>query len=427
MHKKRDSFIVEVVTTPTKGDLLLYKLAEKGLLCQVTSWLETKSRLLFGDRYAKKLNWGSTVFLFLEALLSRRPGVQNIVDTLVRTPCYQEWTGVTSIHQSSLNRRLSQLPPEQLRDLYHSRLQQLLEREGPPLPKHLQKLGPLAAVDSSTITVGKLRGEWAFQQAGTNAVKLHTCVQLTGESSAIPTASVLSTGTVADLDSEVLKHLVLQKAFTYLLDRGYIHYAQFIAWERSGIKFVARLKNNSKAKVLRTRKVTKPFLKQDATVEITSPETGETGRFRLVEYTYVDKKGKSHPARVLTNRWDVTAAEVAELYRYRWKVELFFKFMKSSLHLKKLYSSCTPAAVWNQIYLNLIAYVLCEHLRLRHAPHQRIGRVLAVFRLYLTGEYTDFLNHLNWVKTRTSKGRRKKGGRPRIHPKRLTKERILFY
>ncbi|MEK4852983.1 IS4 family transposase [Paenibacillus sp. FSL H7-0756] len=406
---------------------MLYKLAEKGLLCQVTSWLETKSRLLFGDRYAKKLNWGSTVFLFLEALLSRRPGVQNIVDTLVRTPCYQEWTGVTSIHQSSLNRRLSQLPPEQLRDLYHSRLQQLLEREGPPLPKHLQKLGPLAAVDSSTITVGKLRGEWAFQQAGTNAVKLHTCVQLTGESSAIPTASVLSTGTVADLDSEVLKHLVLQKAFTYLLDRGYIHYAQFIAWERSGIKFVARLKNNSKAKVLRTRKVTKPFLKQDATVEITSPETGETGRFRLVEYTYVDKKGKSHPARVLTNRWDVTAAEVAELYRYRWKVELFFKFMKSSLHLKKLYSSCTPAAVWNQIYLNLIAYVLCEHLRLRHAPHQRIGRVLAVFRLYLTGEYTDFLNHLNWVKTRTSKGRRKKGGRPRIHPKRLTKERILFY
>ncbi|WP_219220251.1 hypothetical protein, partial [Paenibacillus sp. S150] len=102
---------------------MLYKLPEQGLLCQVTTWLNTKSRLWIGDRYAKKLNWGSTLFLFLEAILSRRSGVQDIADSLFRTPCFQEWTGVSSIHPSSLCRKLSQLPPELMRELYQSRLQ----------------------------------------------------------------------------------------------------------------------------------------------------------------------------------------------------------------------------------------------------------------------------------------------------------------
>lgn len=406
---------------------MLYKLAEKGMLCQVTEWLDAKSRLLLGDRYAKKLGWGSTTFLYLEAILSRRPGVLNIADSLLRTPCIQEWTGISSIHCSSLNRKLSRLPPELMRELYQSRLKLLLEKEGPPLPKRLKKLGPLAAVDSSSLTLGALRGEWGFQQTGKNAVKIHTCLHLTGESSAIPAASVLSTATVADLDSEVLKQLVFEKGLTYLLDRGYLHYAQFLEWNRTGILFVARLKQSSKVRIIRTRKVTKAGLERDADVEIQSPDTGETGRFRLVEYRYTDKKGKSHRVRVLTNRWDVTAAETAELYRYRWKVELFFKFMKSNVHLKKIYSSATPEAVWNQIYLNLIVYVFCEQLRLQHAPDERAGRFLAVFRLYLMGEWTDFLEHLTRAKTRSSKGRRKKGGRPRIHPKRLKKKRLLFY
>lgn len=402
------------------------KLAEKGLLCQVTTWLNAQASLLLGDHYAKKLKWGSTAFLYLEAILSQRSGVQNIADHLRCSPWLQEWTEIDSIDQSSLNRKLGDLPPEALRELYLSRLKHLLDQEGPALPKKLQRLGPLAAVDSTSLTLGTLRGEWAFQQTGKNAVKMHTCLQLTGEHSAIPLAPVFSTATVADLDTEVLELLVCKEGITYLFDRGYIHYAQYLEWLRASIWFVARLKLNGKVQVLRMRKVTDPSVDLDADVEIECPKTGDTGVFRLVEYLYTDKKGKSHRVRVLTNRWDVTAAEVAQMYRYRWKVELFFKFMKSGLHLKKIYSSRNPAAVWNQIYLNLIAYVLCEHLRLRHAPNHRIGRVLAVFRLYLTGTYSDFLNHLNQAKQRTSKGRRKKGGRPRIHPKQVKKQRILF-
>ncbi|ASA25938.1 hypothetical protein B9T62_37640 [Paenibacillus donghaensis] len=137
-----------------------------------------------------------------------------------------------------------------------------------------------------------------------------------------------------------------------------------------------------------------------------------------------EKEGS--PGSCSHQRWDITALEVAQLYRYRWKVELFFKCMKSNLHLKKIYSSRNPEAVWNLIYLYLIAYVLCEELRLCYAPKQRIGRVLAVFRLYIKGTLADFLKHLNRPKERTSKGRRNKGGRPATHPKVLKPKPIQF-
>ncbi|WP_157685504.1 IS4 family transposase [Paenibacillus donghaensis] len=403
------------------------KLAEQGLLCQVTTWLNRQASLLFGDRYAKKLKWGSTVFLFLEAILSGRTGTQAIVDHLLSSPWLQKCTGIESIHQSSLNRKLGDLPPEVLGELYLSVLQHLLEQKGPAPPKKLQKLGPLAVLDSTSLTLGRVRGKWAYLQSGKNAVKMHTCLHLTGEHTAIPMAPVLSTAAVADLDTEVVDALVPDKGVTCLVDRGYIHYAQYLKWQEEGIHFVARLKQNSQVKVLRTRKVTAAELVLDADVELKCPKTGKTGVFRLVEYLYTDKKGKRHRVRVLTNRWDVKAMEVAQLYRYRWKVELFFKFMKSSLHLKKIYSSRTSEAVWNLIYLNLIAYVLCEELRLRYAPQERIGRVLAVFRLYLSGTLADFLKHLNRAKERTSKGRRNKGGRPQTRAKRLKPQRILFH
>ncbi|WP_157794169.1 transposase [Paenibacillus donghaensis] len=107
--------------------------------------------------------------------------------------------------------------------------------------------------------------------------------------------------TVADMDTDVLAALVGQTGITYLFDRGYIHYTQYLQWLQAGILFVARLKQNSKVKVLKTRKVKAAGLVLDAEVELTCPKTGKTGVFRLVEYKYTDKKKKVHLVRVLTN------------------------------------------------------------------------------------------------------------------------------
>lgn len=402
------------------------KIPNLSVIRQALGWLDANLRLLWGDRYAKKLRFGNTLLLFLEAILQKRSSLDNIAEHLQSAPWLQRWVGLNSIHASSLNRKLARISTDTIRDLFEQRLNILWGHRGPELPKKLKRLGPLAAVDSSSITLSLSRGKWAFRQTGESAVKMHTCLHLTGEHSAIPAAIVLSTAIVADLDSEVLEHLVLQPKTTYLLDRGYICYNQFLQWDRKQIYFVVRLKSNSKVRVLRQFKVAGSFIKRDAEVEIQDPNSQQTGVFRLVEFDFTDDKGKVHHVRVLTNRWDVQAEDVARMYQYRWKVELFFKFMKSHLHLKKVYNN-KPQAVWNQIYLNLLAYVLCEEIRCLHAPDLPIGRVMSKMRVYLTHSWSEFLDHLHPLRQRTSKGRRKKGGRPRIHPEQLKKLRMIYY
>ncbi|MCA1296695.1 IS4 family transposase [Paenibacillus sp. alder61] len=401
------------------------KIPNPSVIRQALGWLDINMRLLCGDHYAKKLCFGNTILLFLEAILQKRSSLDDIAEHLRSAPWLQKWVGLESIHASSLNRKLARIPTDSVRNLFLQRLKNLWHHQGPTLPKKLKRLGRLAAVDSSSITLSLLRGKWAFRQTGESAVKMHTCLHLTGEISAWLKGIVLSTAMVADLDSEVLEHLVWEPGTTYLFDRGYICYGQFLHWDRNQIYFVVRLKSNSKVRVLQS-KVAGSFIKRDAEVEIKDPDSQQTGVFRLVEFEFIDNKHKVHQVRVLTNRWDVKAEDVARMYHYRWKVELFFKFMKSNLHLKKIYNN-KPQAVWNLIYLNLLAYVVCEEIRYLYAPDLSIGQVTRKMRAYLTNAWTDFLDRLHPVTQRTSKGRRKKGGRPRIHPERLKKLRMIYY
>jgi hypothetical protein len=352
--------------------------------------------------------------------------VNGIADNLKSSRWLQQWVKLESIDQSSLNRKLGQLPTEALREMYHERVGRMTALLG--APRRMNHYGPLAAVDSSTLTIGKVRGEWAYQQTGQNAVKMHTCLYLTGEQSAYPAATVLSTAVVADLDEEVLDQLVKDRRYTYLFDRGYIHYSQFLAWKRKGVQFAVRLKANSKVRIVNKRAGLSDPILLDAEVELTDPTTGETGLFRLVEYIYIDKKGSSHRVRVLTTRFDLTAADIAAIYRYRWKVELFFKCMKQQLHLKKVFSG-KESAVWNQIYLNLIAYLLCEWHRLTYVPEKTVSQFIEKGKRFAYSSWDDFLKALRPIHLRTSNGRRKKPkvGRPRKYPKKLTRKRILVY
>lgn len=394
------------------------------VLRQVLSVLHLTARGWFSDAYAKKLYVGNTCLLFLEAILRQRPSVENIVDHLQQTPWLKQWTGLDKIHPSNVYRKLPEVPTALLCETYKEVIGMMLGSLGPP--PSIGRLGPLAPIDASHLTLGKVRGEWAYLQPGVNAVKIHTCLLLMGEDSALPAATVLSTAGVADLDAEVLGQLVQRNDVTYLLDRGYIDYHRLVQWHLQGILFAMRVKANSKLKVLRRRSVPKGLIVSDEDVELRDPDTGEVAELRLVTYTVVDKKGKTHKIRVLTNRFDLRAKDVALAYRYRWKVELFFRCIKHSFHLKKLYNT-KETAVWNQIYLHLIAYALCEWCRRQVAPDIKIGRFVKKLRVTLEKPWEALVEALHPIKRYSSQGRRKRPGRKRIHPRYDKPQRILYY
>lgn len=110
--------------------------------------------------------------------------------------------------------------------------------------------------------------------------------------------------TAAVSDDEVAMDLVVDPEATYLLDRGYINYEHYRQWKEQGIRFVARIKANSRCRILSTRPIPEGTnLLLDADVELKVPKEDHTFTLRLVEFR--DDRGKRY--RVLTSRWDITA------------------------------------------------------------------------------------------------------------------------
>jgi hypothetical protein len=247
--------------------------------------------------------------------------------------------------------------------------------------KGLPKLGLLHAVDSTELLLPPLYGAWAGGTKRKNFVRMHTCLQLADEDSVCPFKIALSTGNVHEL--EVAPLLVTAQDAIHGLDRGYVKYELYQEWAEKDIPFVARIKDHCRCKIV--HKHPHPpdsSILLDAEVEITIKKQGF--RLRLVEYTFTDKKGKLRRIRVLTNCRNLTAEQVSDVYRARWEVELFFKWMKQHANLKKWYSH-KPDAVWNQIYLSLIAHALIEWIRVSKAAEATCWQVLQILLTHANG------------------------------------------
>ena len=383
---------------------------------QCFSWLHVNYRDLLCDHRARKLFTGQTVFLFVEAALQQRSSLKNIADHLDSRKWLQRWLKLKSIHGSSLYRKLEALPLDLLQDLFLTIVQAIGQHYAGKTG--IDRLGKLRVVDSTQIRLPAVYGSWAYTSKSKNAVKMHTCLLVGDESSVCPQRVVLSTADVSDLDEQVVMGLVIEALDTYVFDRGYINYAHYCKWQAREIRFVARVKASNKFRLLTEREVSPDsHVTRDADVELTDAKSGATIPLRLVEYTYRDDKNKRLHIRVLTNRWDLTAEEITDIYRYRWKIELFFKWMKQHVKLTKLHNH-SEEAVWNQIYLSLIAYALCELIRLTAVPESSCWHLLQALKLYADQPMEACLEALGRKPTRTSQGRQKKAkrGRPRIHP-----------
>jgi FOG: Transposase and inactivated derivatives len=394
---------------------------------QCFHWLNVHYHDLFRDRYAKKLNTGNTILLFLEATMNGRRSVEEIATNLRSKKWLQQAVQLESIDPSSLNRKLQAVPLDVLKVIYAALIQQIASHYAHK--SGVGNLGKLRAIDSTEISLPKVHGEWAYVSKSQNAVKMHASLLIAADHHVCADRIVLSTAEIADLNTEVVSALVGDLMETLVMDRGYINYAHFLAWVKAGQPFVARLRANNKCRILHKRKIEADSpIRLDADVEMVDSNSGEAFNVRLVEYEAVDSRTKKRiRIRVITTRFDLTAKEISEIYRCRWKVELFFKWLKQHVKLEKLYSF-KPAAVWNQIYLSLIAHALCELIRLTEQPKGSCWRLLRYLNAYAGETVEDLMTALERAPSRNSRGRRKKRkrGRPRKHPKKLKQAQIII-
>jgi transposase len=221
----------------------------------------------------------------------------------------------------------------------------------------------LYAFDSTTIDLCLSLFPWAHFRKTKAAIKMHTLLDLRGS---IPTFISLTTGKVHDVN--VLDILPLEKDAVIAIDRGYIDFSRLYALNLFPAFFVIRAKSNLRCRRINSQEVEKTLgLRSDQRVILTNKKSRAAYPEALRRVSYVDLDTNKRFV-YLTNIFTVSAKTVADIYKQRWQVELFFRWIKQHLRIKTFYGT-SPNAVKTQIWIAVSIYLLVAILKKRlHLP-----------------------------------------------------------
>ena len=235
----------------------------------------------------------------------------------------------------------------------------------------------LYALDSTTIDLCLALFPWARFRRRKAAVKMHTLLDLRGN---IPAFVHITDGKVHDVN--VLDQIVPEAGAFYVMDRGYIDFERLFVLTLSAAFFVGRTKSN----VLLQRRYSHPVDKStgvhsDQTVILSSFQSASVYPDPLRRVSYFDAEtGKR--LKFLTNNFTLPALTIARIYKQRWQVELFFKWIKQHLRIKAFYGT-SENAVKTQIWIAVSVYVLVAIVRKRLGLEASLYQILQILSLTL--------------------------------------------
>lgn len=208
------------------------------------------------------------------------------------------------------------------------------------------------ALDSTTIDLCLSVFPWAHFRTTKAAVKLHTLIDLRGN---IPTFIHISDGKLHDVN--VLDVLPIEPGSIYVMDRGYVDFERLYRITRSLAFFVTRAKSTFSFERIYSHPVDKSTgLICDQTIKLTVPATAKKYPDKIRRVKYRDPETDKVLV-FLTNNFDLPAKTIADLYKQRWQVELFFKWIKQNLRIKTFYGT-SENAVKTQIWIAVSTYLM---------------------------------------------------------------------
>ena len=233
------------------------------------------------------------------------------------------------------------------------------------------------ALDTTTIDLCLSVFPWAHFRHAKAAVKMHTLLDLRGN---IPTFIHISDGKMHEVN--VLDILVPEAGSFYIMDRGFTDFARWFTLHQAQAFFVIRGKSNLLCRRVYSRAVDKATgLRCDQTIALTSQKACKDYPQHLRRIKFYDAEHDKHLV-FLTNNFDLPALTIAQLYRCRWQVELFFKWIKQHLRIKKFYGT-TENAVKTQIWIAITVYVLVAIVKKRLNTEASLYTILQILSLTL--------------------------------------------
>ena len=282
----------------------------------------------------------------LSSQIKKKDSTRNIISGLESMSSDLYHLGISGVKRTTLSNALNTRPAKVFEDYFYSLLEELPRRQK---RKFIRKINIL---DSTTISFCLSKFNWAKYKSTKGGIKLHTMIDF---DSLIPEKVLFTNAKVHDIKG-VENKIEFIFGEIYVKDRGYASYKYLYDIDLAGAYFVTRIKDNWKITRVNSREVINAngvLLDEDIEVEgVKAVEYPK--RIRMITFYHKDSK---KVFRFITNNFEMSAEEIADIYKGRWQIELFFKWIKQHLNIKSFYST-SENGVKIQIWCALITYLL---------------------------------------------------------------------
>ena len=326
-----------------------------------------------GRSFRRASRWSQFVTMAM-AQLAGRNSLRDIVENVSSQAHRLYHLGSAKLSRSTLSRINEDKPYA----LYEALFGKLLSRCQGKAPSHdFYFKNPLYSLDASTIDLCLSVFPWANFRTTKGAIKLHVGLNHAGY---LPEFVTVTDGKTHDVT--IGRTLAFPKGSMVAIDRGYNDYAWYNQLTEKGIFFVTRLKSNAQTRVIQRRPVLKAKgLTSDQMIEFTGVQTAKRCPIRLRRIGYRDPQTGKHYV-FLTNHFRLAAKTIADIYKARWQVELFFKWIKQNLKIKSFLGT-SKNAVMTQIWIALCVYLLLAFIKFQSTLNKSMQQILRLLQLNL--------------------------------------------
>jgi putative transposase len=328
-----------------------------------------------GQKFRSFSRWSQFVAL-LTAQLSGRDSLRDIVENMSAQASKLYHLGVKPFSRATLSRANEQQPHK----MYEALFLRLLNRcqSMAPRNKAFRLKGKIYLLDASLVDLTLSLFPWAQYRKSKGAAKLHIGLDADGY---LPAFVNMTAGKEHEIN--LARELKWPKGSYVVFDRGYTDYSWYQELTEDGVFFVTRLKTNAVTTPGPLRRGRKsPGVLRDQQIKL----KGVDGTYRKVRYLD-EETGITYE--FLTNELDLPAATVAQLYKERWQIELFFKWIKQNLRVKSFLGT-SYNAVMTQLWIALCAYLVLAFLKFQSKLRHSMQQILRLLQLNLF-ERRDFI------------------------------------
>jgi putative transposase len=310
------------------------------------------------DKYVKKFQSKDLLTLMLYGQWSQSASLRQLVTGFNVHNAHHYHLNMTDVKRSTVSEALQNRSVEPFKQTCEG----LLDSVARPYRNKTKEL--ICIIDSTPISLRDYkRHHWAEETRtpSTMGLKLHVALDVQQQA---PFYTNITHANVNDLNDA--RNMALRPNTTYVVDKGYCDYNWWFKINDIGSWFVTRLKYNAAYRVMDDHTVTSSLIISDQTIQLTntSPGGGRTNAYanKNLRKITVKREGKEKPLIIVTNDFSRSADEIAALYKQRWDIELFFKWIKQKLKIKRFFGD-SENAIRLQIYVAIIAYLLMHQFK----------------------------------------------------------------